>query len=114
MDMAIDTEVPSTNSRPSMGKSGPRKKLRGLMAPLVTVDSLDQILDLENEAYVVMGGESKKSLSDIVSEALNEYVSAWLHDNGPLPHNPAERREYVKRLAARNLEKLREQLLTKQ
>lgn len=94
--------------------TGPRKKLRGLMAPLVTVDSLDQILELENEAYVVMGGESKKSLSDIVSDALDEYVGAWLQENGALPTTPTERREFVKRLAARNLEKLREQLLTKQ
>jgi hypothetical protein len=114
MDMGLNSEVPSATPPRHMAKTGPRKKLRGLMAPLVTVDSLDQILELENEAYVAMGGESKKSLSDIVSEALNEYVSAWLHDNGSLPTSPAERREFVKRLAARNLEKLREQLLTKQ
>jgi len=114
MDMGLNSDVPSATPPRQMGKTGPRKKLRGLMAPLVTVDSLDQILELENEAYKVMGGESKKSLSDIVSEALNEYVSAWLHDNGSLPTTPVERREFVKRLADRNLEKLREQLMTKQ
>lgn len=97
-----------------MGKTGPRKKLRGLTAPLLTVEYLDKILELENEAYVVMGGESKKSLSDIVSEALSEYVASWLHDNGAFPSNATERREYVKKLAARNLEKLHQQLTTKQ
>jgi hypothetical protein len=91
----------------------PKKKLRGLAAPLHIVDAADQILGLENEAYVVMGGDSKKHLSDIVSEALEVYVKAWISENG-LPESPAERREYVRKLAARNLAKLREQLLTEQ
>jgi hypothetical protein len=94
--------------------SAPRKRLNGVQVPVHIVDLIDEIQGLENEAYVAMGGESKKSLSDIVSEALDEYVASWLRENGAVPSGPAERREYVKRLAARNLEKLREQLLTKQ
>ena len=90
------------------------KKLRGLSAPLVVVNALDEILKLENDAYVVMGGDSKKSLSAIVSEALTEFVANFIHDNGPLPQTKAEHVEYVKKLAARNLAKLREQLHTKQ
>jgi predicted RNase H-like HicB family nuclease len=94
--------------------SAPRKRLQGVQVPVHVVEALEAIQKIENEAYVVMGGESKKSISDIVSEALNEYVAAWLQENGEIPASPAERREYVKKLAATNLEKLREQLLTKQ
>lgn len=99
-----------------MGKSGPMKKLRGVSAPLVVVEALDQIVELENEAYGIMGGHSKKSLTAIVSEALTDYVANWIHENGRLPNfeNKTERAEYAKGLAARNLVKLREQLLTKQ
>lgn len=110
--MALNTEDGSATRLGSMANA-PRKRLNGVQVPVHVVDLVEEIQHIENEAYVVMGGESKKSLSDIVSEALNEYVSNWLHDNGPLPL-PSERREYVKNLAARNLAKLREQLLTKQ
>ena len=112
--MALSGADVSTTHLSVTKRQAPKKKLRGLMAPLHIVDAADQILGLENEAYVVMGGESKKHLSDIVSEALEVYVQVWIAENGPLPESAAERREYVKKLAARNLEKLREQLLTKQ
>ena len=112
--MALSTEIDSTTHHPVTKRLAPKKKLRGLAAPLHVVDAADQILALENEAYVVMGGDSKKHLSDIVSEALEVYVKAWIAENGALPDSPVERREYVKKLAARNLAKLREQLLTEQ
>lgn len=109
-------EVEAGARSPRMGKRsrGPKKKLRGLLAPVVTVDMLDQILELENEAYVAMGGESKISLSELVSEALDNFVGAWIAENGEPPKaGGGERREFIRALANRNLGKLREDLLNK-
>lgn len=92
----------------------PMQRLNGVSVPVHVLEMLKEIVELENEAYVAMGGQSKGSVSDHLAAALEGYVRDWLHDNGAVPSNPAERREYVKKLAARNLEKLREQLLTKQ
>jgi hypothetical protein len=94
--------------------SAPRKRLNGVQVPVHVVDVLEEIQELENDAFLVMEGESKKSFSDIVSEALEQYAAAWLKENGAIPQSAAERREYVKQLAARNLAKLREDLLRQQ
>lgn len=94
----------------------PTKKLHGIAVPVHLLEMLKEIIAIEDEAYVVMGGHTKGSVSDHINAALEGYIRDWLHDNGTLP--PAKdvnsRREFVKKLAARNLEKLREQLLTKQ
>ncbi|MBL8924098.1 MAG: hypothetical protein JNJ54_34905 [Myxococcaceae bacterium] len=82
--------------------------------PVHLVELLTEIQAVETAAFLAMGGETKKSFSDLVSEAIEAYVGAWLADNGSIPTDKTQRVEYVKKLAARNLEKLREQLLTKQ
>lgn len=94
----------------------PTKKLQGIAVPLHILEAVKEIIELENEAFIVMGGQSKGSVTDHINAALEGYVRDWLSDNGPIPHakDVSARREYVKKLAARNLEKLREQLLTKQ
>lgn len=106
----LNAEAHSTTPQQVTKRVGPKKKLRGLLAPVVLVELADQVLGLENEAYVEMGGETKKYLSDLVSEALELYLSTWIAENGPLPESAAERKDFVKRLAARNLLKLREQI----
>lgn len=94
-------------------RAGPRKKLNGISVPVHLVELLTEIQEAETAAYLAMGGDTKKSFSDLVSEAIEVYVSEWLAENGPVPAEKAARAEYIKRLAARNLEKLRDQL-TKQ
>lgn len=94
--------------------TAPTKKLQGISVPVHVLDMLKEIVELENEAYVVMGGHTRGSVSDHIAAALEGYVRDWLSDNGAVPKSPSERHEYVKKLAARNLAKLREQLLTKQ
>lgn len=94
----------------------PMKKLQGVSVPVHVLELLKEIIELENEAYVVMGGHTRGSMSDHIAAALEGYVREWLSDNGslPAPGDAAARRDYVKKLAAQNLNKLRAQLLTKQ
>lgn len=115
--MGLNTEVASTNSARSMAKrsSAPRKRLQGVQVPVHVLDLLGEIQRAENDAYVAMGGESKKSLSEIVSEALEAYVEAWLEKHGVIPKEPAARREFIKKMATTNQAELLAELLpTKQ
>lgn len=98
-----------------MGKrrvSSGNGKLSGISVPLHVKLALEEIVAVETEAFREMGGETKFSLSDHISNALETYVRDWLSDNGTIPQEgTAARAEYVKTLAARNLAKLREQLM---
>lgn len=90
---------------------GPRRKLNGISVPVHLVELLTEIQEAETAAFLAMGGETKKSFSDLVSEAIETYVGAWLAEYGTIPKEKTQRAEFVKRLAARNLEKLRDQML---
>lgn len=70
------------------------------MVPVVVSDELDAIVEVAREAFEEMGAESKVSHSDIVSEALTEYVTSWHARHGPIPSTAPERREYVRKVAA--------------
>ncbi len=113
MDMGLITEEGSTNPAPTMAKrsSAPRKRLNGVQVPVHIDRLLEQIRELENAAYIDMGGESKKSLSDIVSEALELYVSAWIRKYGAVPEDATERAKFTKALATSHLRELRSELL---
>lgn len=114
MDMTLNTGEWSGTPGRSMAKaSAPRKRLQGVQVPVHLVDTLEEIQEAENEAYVVMGGESKKSMSEIVSDALEQYASAWLGKHGNIPTTTTERRDFIKRLAESHQRELREQLLHK-
>lgn len=115
MHMPLNTEEAST-TRPAVAKrsSAPRKRLNGVQVPVHVVDLLEEIRAAENEAYVAMGGESKKSLSEIASEAFELYIAEWVTKHGAIPREGVARRDFIKKLAASNLEELRAELLTKQ
>lgn len=116
-DMQLSSSPVSSRTATTMATrraTAPTKKLHGIAVPVHLLEMLKEIIALEDEAYVVMGGQTKGSVSDHINAALEGYLRDWLSDNGPIPKSPSERHEYVKKLAARNLAKLREQLLTKQ
>jgi hypothetical protein len=92
---------------------GPKKRIQGVSIRVDLANYLDQIVELETEAYKQMGGVTKKSLSDVVEEAVEDFVAAYMKKNGPLPLNDAERRAYVKKLAEKNQAELRQSVLAK-
>ena len=91
-------------------RSGPRKKLNGVSVPVHLVEMAELIQEVETAAYEAMGGDTKKSLSDVLSDALALYVAEWIAENGPIPSERTKRAEYVQKMAERNLRKLRDQL----
>lgn len=112
MDMGLNTEEVSTTPARLMAKSiGPRRRLQGVQVPVHVLEQMAEILDAENDAYAAMGGESKKSTSDLVSEALELYVGAWLKKYGAIPEETRERTAFIKRMAEANQRELRQALL---
>ena len=90
--------------------TGAKKKLQGLMVPLAVTETLGEIVEIEREAYVELGADSTVSLSDVVSDALTNHVTAWLKKYGPIPQGAAERKEFVRRVAAKMRSEASDQL----
>lgn len=93
--------------------SGARKPLRGLQADAYVVDMLDRIVTAEREANALNHATSKTSVSDLVDDALADWVGRWLQRFGPIPTDATERKAYVKKLAAAKLADAEAQLLTR-
>ena len=94
-------------------RRGPRKRLQGISIPMHLIEEAERLRELETEAYVLMGGDTKVSLSDVLSWALEDYLDAWKRRNGAPPAADAPKRardEFVERLAKANLASLREQI----
>lgn len=113
LGMALNQSVPfsrASGSAMATLRSGPRKKLNGVSVPVHLVEMAELIQEVESAAYEAMGGDTKKSLSDVLSDALALYVAEWIAENGAIPTEKSKRSEYVQKLAERNLRKLRDQL----
>lgn len=57
------------------------------------------VVALESEAYAQLKAVTKVSPSDVVSDALTQWIEEWIRKHGPLPYEAADRPEYVSRLA---------------
>lgn len=81
-------------------KNGPpRTKLPGGMsAPVELVEALELVVALKTEAYAALGSTTKVSPSDVISDALDAWLRAWISDHGDLPYSPEERAAYVSKL----------------
>ncbi len=90
--------------------SPPRRRLQGVQAPVHVLDTLESIQRVENEINAQMGAESKVSLSDLVSDALADFVRAWIRVNGPMPTDKAARAKWVGEIAEARVAKLHAQL----
>lgn len=90
-----------------MAKTAPRRRLQGVQAPVHVLDTLETIRVVETDVSEEMGADSKVFLSDLVSEALETFVREWLRENGDVPDNATERRDYVRRLADKRTAALR-------
>lgn len=93
--------------------SGARKPLRGLQADAYVVDMLDRIVAVEREANAQNHATSKTSVSDLVDDALADWVGRWLQRHGPIPPEGAERKVFVKKLATAKLADAEAQLLAR-
>lgn len=83
-----------------MAKGAPRKKLpTGMSAPVHVIEAVEKIVALETEANARIGSATKVSMSDLVSEAMENWVKHWVGKHGALPYEPEQRAEYVDRLA---------------
>lgn len=87
--------------------------MNGISVPVHLVELLEEIRDLESDAYREMGGETKVSFSDIMTWAVEDYVAAWVAEHGAPPRDPSARKKFVEQLAKDNLENLRHQLVQK-
>lgn len=104
---------PATRAGEMAKLSGARKPLRGLQADAYVVDMLDRIVAAEREANALNGATSKTSVSDLVDDALADWVSRWLQRHGPVPTESAERKAFVKKLAAAKSADAEAQLLSR-
>lgn len=101
----------------SGGLMAPKPKLNGINVPKVLFDEIREILGVEKEAFLVIGGESKKtSMSDLVTAALRAYARSWRKRHGlsprdEIPTEGADRRAFVKKVGLENLDRLRANLL---
>lgn len=78
-----------------------------MSAPVELVEALDLVVELKTEAYAALGSSTKVSPSDVISDALDSWLRAWISENGPLPYSKDERGEYVTRLTERIRTELR-------
>lgn len=63
-------------------------------------EALDEIAEVETDAYALVGGKTKVSFSDQLEEAVDMFVRAYVKSNGAFHGlSPRERTEYVKRRA---------------
>lgn len=74
------------------------------------LDTLESIQRVENEINAQMGAESKVSLSDLVSDALADFVRGWIRANGQMPADKSARTKWVADLAEARVAKLHAQL----
>lgn len=74
------------------------------------LDTLESIQRVENEINAQMGAESKVSISDLVSDALADFVRTWIRVNGSMPADKAARAKWVADLASARVAKLHAQL----
>ena len=86
-----------------------KPKLNGINIPQELHDDVRLLLETEIRATALIGG--RRSMSDLVTEALRDYVQRFRDDMGDLPSKPNE--EFVRRVAEWRLKKLREQLSPK-
>lgn len=101
----------------AVGLMAPKPKLNGINVPKVVLDAAQLILEIEREAFLVIGGDTKKtSMSDIVTDALRFYVRIWMKRHGinsleQIPDGGEERRAFIRQVGLTNLDRMRAKLL---
>lgn len=88
---------------------------RRITLPVHVWQLLDQVAELQSEAYVLMGGKTQFTVSDLLETGAEMYLRSLLDEFGTLPNDDspaATRKEFVKRLAESNRKQLVEQLLS--
>lgn len=88
--------------------NAPTKK-KSVMLGVHVWEAIVELMRLTNEAYALMGGESKSSLSDQLELAVVERIEDFVEQFGPLPDSSDEvrRAAYVKKIADFTLAQLR-------
>lgn len=100
MQLTPDEPAPTTLVGMAKKNGPPRTKLPGGMsAPMEVVEALELVVALKTEAYALLGSSTKVSPSDVISDALDQWLRAWIEQHGPLPYSVDERAAYVAQLA---------------
>jgi tRNA A37 N6-isopentenylltransferase MiaA len=74
---------------------------------------LERAAELQTEAYKLMGGSTKYTVSDLLEAGGEMYLRSLVDDVGELPETNETRKAFVKRLAELNQKLLAEDLLGK-
>lgn len=83
-----------------------KPKLNGINIPQELYDDVRLLLEVETRATALVGG--RRSTSDLVTEALRDYVQRFRADVGEIPEKLSD--DFVRRVAEWRLKKLGEQL----
>lgn len=125
MNLMLSGEVASATRSSGAKKPGRMlvaKRVQGLRGrvpmkrfstalPVHIRDELDRIVELEDEAWSLMGGTtSRYTLGDLLEVLLEWSIAEWYEKHGKFPE-PAQRKEYVRKLAESHLAELRAELL---
>lgn len=105
--------VTSANVSGPQRMNGPRRRIQGISLRVDLADGLDQVVELEAEAYKKMGGTTKPVLSDFAEPAFEDFLRAYQAKNGPLPQTDGDRKRYVEKLAESHQAELRARVLAK-
>lgn len=84
---------------------------RRITLPVHLWELLDEVADLQSEAYVLMSGKTKFQVSDLLESGAEMYLRSLVEEFGSLPKDTADRKSFVKRLAEANRKQLVESLL---
>jgi hypothetical protein len=95
----------------------PKPKLNGINVPTPVLDEALKIVAVEGEAFLAMGGVTKKTvMSDVVTFALTDFIKKWRKLHGlqageEIPTDANARRAFTKAVGLKNLELMRQKLL---
>ena len=75
--------------------------------------ALDEAAKLQSEAYQLMGGVSRYTVSDLLESGAQMHLQSMVAEFGDFPTTQEDRKSFVKRLAESNKKSLMSQLLKK-
>lgn len=84
---------------------------RSVTLPLHVWELLAQIAELQSDAYELMHGTTRYTVSDLVEAGAEMYLQSIIEDVGELPKTAEARKVFVKRLAEANQKLLADDVL---
>ena len=117
MDHATEVQRTPVGRKGRVGRSMSKRRPKGptyqrsITLPAHVWKLLDEVADLQSEAYLLMSGKTRFMVSDLIETGAELYLRDLIDEMGPLPKTAEERKAFVKRLAETNQRQLVEDLL---